>query len=147
MFSFSEHLYVCIVIGWPPGRLQHLIQLIVHRLLPLLLLLKIDLNLRDVFPKRPRLDLILEHLIDLGRGSLRHLGEDIPADSARQDSDCSEARYREKKELLDIYDLYHGGRVRAGLERGKVDLQESSFDRPSLQHIRNGVVEHDPQHK
>jgi hypothetical protein len=60
--------------------------------LPLLFLLKMDLDLRDMFSERPWLDLVLEHLVDLGRRPLRHLREDIPADGARQNTDRSEAK-------------------------------------------------------
>lgn len=44
-----------------------------------------------MIPEGPRLDLVLKHLVDLGRGSAGHLGQDIPANSARQNANGSKA--------------------------------------------------------
>lgn len=39
--------------------------------------------MRDMLPESPRFDLVLEHLIDLGRGTASHLRQDEKANNAR----------------------------------------------------------------
>lgn len=91
-----------------------------------------------MLPESSWLDLVLEHLIDLGGGTASHLGQDVPTNNTRQNANSPEAEVEQSQS-------YNSHCAHVPDLRGVIDLQESSPDVPCLEHEGNSIVEHDAE--